>query len=385
VSVRRRSILVVDDEISNLAVLEEHLLDDYDVVSAISGIEALQFIQRREFDIIIADQVMPEMTGTQLLEQARQIVPDTIRMILTAHSDEHAMLEAINKGQVYRFLKKPWDRTELSVMVRQALEVRDALLANRRLVDELKAKNIQLEKTVDRLKQTQDQLLRNAKMSTIGQLTSRVVDHMRQHRRTVQTLVELSSTTNLPPEIADRLMRVADDMSAVFHAVDLLRGFAREETWKLQRSWCSFDKLADDAIQFAELDELFAGCDLTVAHGSPALCYVDYDKIKQVVIHLLRNAAQAAGAGGHITVTTSSVPGGAAIAVIDDGPGIPEDELDRIWEPFYTTRKDQNLGLGLQISRMVMEAHGGSIDLESTVGVGTTATIVLPIEPPGSS
>jgi len=382
--VRRRSILVVDDEISNLAVLEEHLLDDYDVVSAISGVEAMQFIQRREFDIIIADQVMPEMTGTQLLEQARKIVPDTMRMILTAHSDEHAMLEAINKGQVYRFLKKPWNRTELSVMVRQALEVRDALLANRRLLDELKAKNAQLENTLERLQQTQDQLLRNAKMSTVGQLTTGVVNQMRRHRRTVQTVLDLSQTTNLPAEIADQLMKVADEMTAVFHAVDLLRGFSKEENWTLRRTWCNFDDLADAAIQFAELDELFADCDLTVAHGSPAMCFVDFDKVKQVVIHLLRNAAQASAPSGHITVMTSSVQGGAAISVTDDGPGIPDEEVDRVWEPFYTTREDQNLGLGLQISRMVAEAHGGTIELESTPGVGTTATIVLPIEPPGA-
>lgn len=383
-SVRRRSILVVDDEIPNLSVLEEHLLDDYDVVSAISGVEAMQFIQRREFDIIIADQVMPEMTGTQLLEQARKIVPDTIRMILTAHSDEHAMLEAINKGQVYRFLKKPWDRTELSLMVRQALEVRDTLLANRRLVDELKSKNAQLQRTIGRLQQTQDQLLHNTKMTTVGQLTTGVVNQMRRHSRTVQTVLELSQTTNLPPEIADRLMAVASEMTAVFHAVDLLRGFAKEEDWTLKRTWCDLDQLADEAIQFAELDELFADCDLTVDHGTPPRCFVDHDKIKQVVIHLLRNAAQASKDGGRITVSTLGVPGGAAIAVADEGPGIPADELERIWEPFYTTREDQNLGLGLQISRMVMSAHGGSIDLESTPGVGTAATIVIPIEPPGS-
>jgi len=108
---------------------------------------------------------------------------------------------------------------------------------------------------------------------------------------------------------------------------------------------------------------------------------VDRAKIKQVLVHLLRNASEAAGQRGSVSMATVAVPDGVAVTVSDDGPGIEPEELDRIWEPFYSTREG-GMGLGLQICKMVTEAHGGTIVIESTVGVGTVATMVLPLEPP---
>lgn len=379
---RPRTILVVDDDLGNLAVLEEYLSDHYMVMSATSGLEALQILDRKEFDVIIADQRMPQMSGSELLHRARKLYPDTVRMILTAFSDANAMLQAINEGQVYRFLLKPWDHTELMLTIRQALEIRDATLANRRLVDELQRKNEQLATSLRQLREAQNKLLDSARMATIGHVTSSVIRLIGEHRRTVNTLNDVAQATNLPPHLADRLMEATAGVTDVFHIIDLLHGFAADENWELNRAWCDVGEIADEAIDFCRLDDAFVECDLTLAEGSPPHAFVDRDKVKQVLVHLLRNASQATGRQGNVSIATVAVPGGVAVSVSDDGPGIPPEELEKIWDPFYSTREG-GMGLGLQICRMVTEAHGGSIDIESTVGVGTVATVVLPIEPPG--
>jgi signal transduction histidine kinase len=97
----------------------------------------------------------------------------------------------------------------------------------------------------------------------------------------------------------------------------------------------------------------------------------------QVVVALVANAA-AAGDGHHVRVTTGAGPDGARLTVLDDGAGMAPEVLARAFEPFFTTRPEQRLGLGLTTARIIVERHGGRIELESEPGRGTTATVVLP-------
>ncbi|HLA10183.1 MAG TPA: response regulator [Pyrinomonadaceae bacterium] len=115
-------ILIVDDESANLRALERLFRTDYDVMTAGSGADALELLKEPDFALIITDQRMPAMTGIELLKATVSLRPRMVRIILTGYTDIDALVEAINCGQVYRYITKPWNNEELRLTVKRALE-----------------------------------------------------------------------------------------------------------------------------------------------------------------------------------------------------------------------------------------------------------------------
>lgn len=115
-------ILIVDDEPANLRALERLFRGHYDVLTATSGIAALEVLREHDVALTIADQRMPEMTGIELLTQTVALRPRMVRIILTGYTDVNALVNAINCGQVYRYITKPWNNEELQLTVKLALE-----------------------------------------------------------------------------------------------------------------------------------------------------------------------------------------------------------------------------------------------------------------------
>jgi CheY-like chemotaxis protein len=125
---KKPKMLVVDDEPDNLDLLYRTFRRDFRVFKADSGINALEVLaQEGEVAVIISDQRMPEMKGTEFLSQTVPQFPDTVRIILTGFTDVEDLVEAINSGQVYKYITKPWDPNELKVVVERAAETYDLL------------------------------------------------------------------------------------------------------------------------------------------------------------------------------------------------------------------------------------------------------------------
>lgn len=132
---QRRKILLVDDEDYVRKALRRALRrEPYDIEEADGPRAALALLERQAFDVIVADHLMPEMTGLQLFGVARGRWPDTIRIILTGHADMQTAIDAINQGEIYRFLTKPWDDVELKITLYNACERLDLERENRKLV-----------------------------------------------------------------------------------------------------------------------------------------------------------------------------------------------------------------------------------------------------------
>lgn len=138
-------ILLVDDEPANLRALERLFRSHYDILTAASGAAALELLREQDVALLIADQRMPEMTGIELLKQTVTLRPRMVRMILTGYTDVDALVEAINCGQVYRYVTKPWSNEELQLTVKRALEhyetnknLWELELANQRLLARLR-------------------------------------------------------------------------------------------------------------------------------------------------------------------------------------------------------------------------------------------------------
>src|SRR5262249_10854561 len=127
----KHPILVVDDEAEILYSLRALLRRDFDLHTAQSAYEAMQVLQRQPVHVIMTDQRMPGMTGVELLAQIREQHPDAIRMIFTGYADIKAVIDAINEGNIYRYLTKPWDPDELVTVLQQACAAYERIVAGR--------------------------------------------------------------------------------------------------------------------------------------------------------------------------------------------------------------------------------------------------------------
>jgi putative nucleotidyltransferase with HDIG domain len=115
-------IMLVDDDPANLRLLERLFREDYQVLTASSGAEALRLLEQHDVALLITEQHLPGMTGIELLKQATSLRPHMVRIILTGHADLEALVEAINCGQVYRYVRKPWDGQDLRLTASRALQ-----------------------------------------------------------------------------------------------------------------------------------------------------------------------------------------------------------------------------------------------------------------------
>lgn len=116
-------VLYVDDEINNLNSFKAAFRRDFEIFTAISAKEGRKILDTQEIGVIITDQRMPGMTGIEFLESIITVYPDTIRILLTGFSDINAVMDAINRGQVYKYLVKPWQNDELKMYIENALEI----------------------------------------------------------------------------------------------------------------------------------------------------------------------------------------------------------------------------------------------------------------------
>ncbi len=138
-------IMFVDDEISILSSLTRIFLDDnFEIYTAESGLKALEILKKTSMDLIVSDQRMLEMGGVEFLKQSKKYSPNSVRMVLTGYADITAAVDSINKGEVYRYISKPWDNNELKATVRDALEFGRLKKENKRLLELTKKQNLEL-------------------------------------------------------------------------------------------------------------------------------------------------------------------------------------------------------------------------------------------------
>ena len=134
----KHNILLVDDEVDNLSLLYRTLKNDFNVIQTTSAIEALKLMKEKVFDVIISDHRMPEMDGVEFLKRSSEIMPQCVRLLITAYTDSEILINAINYGKIYSYIKKPWDPSELLITVKSSAEYFQLKKDNDRLIYDLK-------------------------------------------------------------------------------------------------------------------------------------------------------------------------------------------------------------------------------------------------------
>jgi len=204
---RKHTILAVDDEENILRALKRVFRrDGYQVITATSGQQGLSLLSEHRVSLIISDQRMPGMIGAEFLARAKGVQPHALRIMLTGHPDLAAATQAINEGEIWRYLTKPWDDEQLRLTVREALEHHDLAAANRRLTAQLKLKNRQLEELNASLEEKVRQ--------RTHELALRVRE-LEAHDRITQLMLTVHSLD----ETADALLDVVADVLEMDHTI----------------------------------------------------------------------------------------------------------------------------------------------------------------------
>ncbi|POY35217.1 two-component system response regulator [Solitalea longa] len=139
------TILYIDDEPHNLTAFKAAFRREYTIFIAESAAEGRKILDNNDIHILITDQRMPNITGIEFLESILEIHPNPIRMLLTGYADISAVIDAINKGQVYRYISKPWDEQELRQNIKNGYDVYMLRKKNKQLTEDLASANDQLE------------------------------------------------------------------------------------------------------------------------------------------------------------------------------------------------------------------------------------------------
>ena len=140
------SILLVDDEPGVISALKRSLIDEpYNIYTANSGIEGLGILKDNKIKLVLSDEKMPGMTGSEFLGAVKKMFPETLRIMLTGHASIQAAMNAVNNGEIYRFFTKPWNDIELKLAIRSAIEKYDLEAENRKLLKTVKRQASELQ------------------------------------------------------------------------------------------------------------------------------------------------------------------------------------------------------------------------------------------------
>lgn len=147
-----RLLLCVDDEVNILTALTRLLRrEGYKILTAAHGSEGLELLKENPIEVVISDYRMPEMTGTEFLQKVKELYPRTVRVVLSGYADAGVIVEAINRGEVFRFLPKPWDDEDLKTAIRQCFSHYDLISENMNLLKQVQDQNLKLKEFNDEL------------------------------------------------------------------------------------------------------------------------------------------------------------------------------------------------------------------------------------------
>lgn len=385
-------ILCVDDEAMVVDALRMELMQglssDCIIETAQSGDEALEIVrdslsQGDEIALVISDQRMPGMTGEILLQRLNLIVPKALKILLTGYTDIEAVQFAINHAGLYRYIQKPWNREDLLLTVRGALDkyrTQNQLEESTRKIIKM---NEELEKTVEKRTRQLSEAIKEL------EAFSYTVSHdLKSPVRTIDTYAKFileDYEDSLNADVVNMLRNIRAVCGGIFDMIDKLLQYAVTTKAEPEFSLVSMEDLFKQT--FSEIIMSEKGRDVEFVLDSP-LCEVKGDPIllKQVVYNLLANAVKFTRnrEKARIHIKCTSVPEGICFTVEDNGVGFNMEYAHKIFGLFqrmHSRDKFEGSGIGLATVKRIIEKHGGTVSITSQEGQGTQVSFILPHHP----
>ncbi|MBJ6726563.1 sensor histidine kinase [Geomesophilobacter sediminis] len=230
--------------------------------------------------------------------------------------------------------------------------------------------------------QIQAQLVRSEKLASLGELVAGIAHEINNPLTGILVYTSLvHGDEKLDPSLKEDVETVIRETKRCAEIVKGLLEFSRCSTPHLGNA--SLNAISDAALSIIEHQTLFQNIEVIREYDQTlAPLVVDPGQLEQVLVNIFLNAAQAMDGEGTLRIESGAEGGQAYIVISDSGCGIPESHLAKIFDPFFSTKENKGTGLGLSVSYGIIEKHGGTIEVHSQVGVGTTFTVRLPLGEP---
>ncbi len=355
------SLLLVEDDDDARRNMEDILsLDGYSIQSVSHCLPAIQAVESRHYDTVIVDWSLPDGSGGDLIPLILRELPNTPVIVVTGMREFDAAVAALKSG-AYDFLLKPINPDVLRSVIYRLVERKQHLLE---------------------IEQAQQKLVDNERLAAIGQMVAGLAHESRNaFQRSHACLAELSLDLADMPESLRLVRKVQKALDDVNFLLEEVREYSAPII--LERRQCSVAALIQETWQHileARRPEVKPPFSMDIAEDFPDSCFLDRDRIQQVMRNMLENALFACGEPGQIRVELS-LPNEATIrvAISDDGAGVSPDQRESIFTPFFTT-KTKGTGLGLAISKRIVEAHLGKITVSESDFGGACFCVEIPVK-----
>lgn len=389
----KQAIICVDDEDIILEALKDQLgpffENQYLIETSTTAEEALEIYEelvenKYEVPVVISDYLMPGMRGDEFLIKVHEKNPNTLKILLTGHANIDGITNAINKANLYRYIPKPWDRDDLILTVREA--VRSFLQE-----EEIKKKNIELlsiNENLERLVDERTSELAQAN-ATKDKFFSIIAHDLKDSFGGLLGFTEVLFT--------DFDLFKEEDKKNIISSIKQVS----EQTYKLLQNLLDWSKIQTGNMPFEPdvfpilpfIDDEFATLKKKAEKKSQTLdlvpseevyVFADDSMVSSTFRNIVNNAIKYSPKGAKIRVTVKSEEGYALVTVKDNGVGISNENLNKLFDvsqsvKTYGTEQEDGTGLGLILCKEFISKNGGFINIESEVGEGTRVTFSLPI------
>lgn len=366
------AILVIDDELGPRESLRILLKDTYLVFLAKDGDEGISMLRKHHFDVVILDLRMPGKSGLETLEAIRQFNQDIPVIILTGYGTLESAQKAVHLN-IFEFVSKPFDVNEMKEIVKRAVDKSRIIHSTKLIMNQLQKLNTELEDKISELE----------KFALVGKLSAEMLHEINNPLTVilgyVQILLhEITNKKQAPMEEIGKYLKFVE--SEVKRCQTIARSFLDVSKKASRFVPININMILENMVLFFKDNPIAKNINFSCKFTSDLpLILGSSEQIQQVFINLFMNAIEAMDSKGTISIETKHQSGRVIISISDTGRGMPPEIVEKIFKPFFTTKSEKSTGIGLTISKKIIESHKGDISVESTPGQGTTFTISFPI------
>lgn len=350
-------VLYIDDEPNNLQAFQAGFRRKYHIFTANSAAEGMNILNENKVHVIIADQRMPQSTGVEFFNIIRISHPDPIRILLTGYTDAEAIIDSINKGEIYRYIKKPWDDFELQNAIQNAYDI---YLTRK-----------QLSNKIAELEKTNDELNRFV-YSTSHDLRSPLASIMG-----IINLAKMENSVDDPNNYLGMVESCVNRMDVfIIKIIEYYKSVRVEE----QLEKIEFEALLNNSVELCRMQNRAVQFFINV--NQPIEFKGDAFRISVIINNLVSNAVKyqkSTETNPMVKLNVEVDENKAIIQIEDNGIGIIDQHLNNIFKMFFrSTNNVTGLGIGLYIVKEALNRIGGEITVNSVFGVGTTFQLEIP-------
>lgn len=374
---KKIGLVIVDDEKNVLNSLKRLFRSEtFGMFLTTDHTEAMEVLAQNPVKVVMSDQKMTKITGVEFLKTVKDKYPEVVNILFTGYADLKIATEAINKGEVYKFINKPWNDEELKSAVREALNKYDLEEKNRSLTENVKKQNKKLKKLYEAQKD----------------FTLMVSHELRTPLAAMRMAVDFvmkESAGGINAKQKDLLGKASNSAGRLNRIIDDILEFSRLEfdVIHIKVRPNRIDKLIEEVVLSQEPVARGKGIDIkTEPDRGIGKVSFDRDRITQVLNNLINNAIKFTTSGGvTIKCKVDKSAGKVIVSVIDTGIGIHKENIPELFKKFkrfadVSKNREKGTGVGLAICKAIIDQHGGRIWAESKFGSGSSFHFSLAIK-----